>query len=131
MAGRLPAGVIPGQIYRHDYFYRDSVGQWQVKYLLVLTGTPDGDVIFRLLTSRAHGRKAEYIRAKGFEPIQHEQMVISYTRKHGRITRSEAADLCHLGPYQATRLLVGMSKKYKEFLRVGEKKGAYYVWKTS
>ncbi len=56
MAGRLPAGVIPGQIYRHDCFYRDSAGQWQVKYLLVLTGTPDGDVVFRLLTSRAHGR---------------------------------------------------------------------------
>jgi len=56
MAGRLPAGVIPGQIYRHNRFYRDSVGQWQTKYLVVLTGTPDGDVIFRLLTSRANGR---------------------------------------------------------------------------
>lgn len=56
MAGRLPAGVIPGQIYRHDCFYRDSAGQWQTKYLVVLTGTPDGDVVFRLLTSRAYGR---------------------------------------------------------------------------
>lgn len=56
MAGRLPAGVVPGQIYRHDCFYRDSAGQWQVKYLLVLTGMPDGDVVFRLLTSKAYGR---------------------------------------------------------------------------
>ncbi|MFZ1643221.1 MAG: hypothetical protein WAV07_17675 [Candidatus Contendobacter sp.] len=56
MAGRLPAGVIPGQIYRHDYFYRDSAGQWQTKYLIVLTGTPGGDVVFRLLTSKAYGR---------------------------------------------------------------------------
>ncbi|MFZ1829407.1 MAG: hypothetical protein WAW42_11680 [Candidatus Competibacteraceae bacterium] len=57
MAGKLPAGVIPGQIYRHDCFYRDpDNGQWRPKYLLVLTGTPDGDVIFRLLTSRANGR---------------------------------------------------------------------------
>ncbi len=56
MAGRLPAGVVPGQIYRHDCFYCDSAGQWRVKYLLVLTGTPDGDVVFRLLTSRAYGR---------------------------------------------------------------------------
>jgi len=52
----LPAGVTPGQIYRHDHFYRDAAGHWQTKYLLVLTGTPDGDVVFRLLTSRAHGR---------------------------------------------------------------------------
>jgi len=28
--------------------------------------------------------KAEYIRAKGFEPIQQEQMVLDYVRKHGR-----------------------------------------------
>ncbi|MDG4549329.1 MAG: hypothetical protein P9F19_07875 [Candidatus Contendobacter sp.] len=56
MVGQLPAGVAPGQIYRHNRFYRDSVGQWQTKYLVVLTGTPDGDVIFRLLTSRANGR---------------------------------------------------------------------------
>ena len=75
--------------------------------------------------------KAEYIRAKGFEPLQHEQMIISYARKHGKITRSEAADLCHLGPYQATRFLKGMSNKYKEFQKVGEKKGAYYIWKTN
>jgi len=56
MAGKLPVGVAPGQIYRHDHFYRDAAGQWQTKYLLVLTGTPDGDVVFRLLTSQAHGR---------------------------------------------------------------------------
>ena len=52
----LPAGVIPGQIYRHSRFYRNSAGFWQTKYLLVLAGTPGDDVIFRLLTSRAHGR---------------------------------------------------------------------------
>ena len=52
----LPAGVIPGQIYRHSRFYRNSAGLWQTKYLLVLAGTPGDDVIFRLLTSRAHGR---------------------------------------------------------------------------
>ena len=49
----LPAGVVPGQIYRHDRFYKNENGEWQTKYLLVLTGSPDGDVVFRLLTSRA------------------------------------------------------------------------------
>ena len=53
----LPAGVVPGQIYRHDRFYKNENGEWQTKYLLVLTGSPDGDVVFRLLTSRAHCRR--------------------------------------------------------------------------
>ena len=56
MAGRLPANVTVGQIYRHDKFYKNDTGQWQIKYLLILTGTLGGDVVFRLLTSRAHGR---------------------------------------------------------------------------
>ena len=46
MVGRLPAGVVPGQIYRHNRFYRDpDDGQWRTKYLLVLTGTPDGYLV--------------------------------------------------------------------------------------
>ncbi|MCB1782304.1 MAG: hypothetical protein KDJ34_19880 [Candidatus Competibacteraceae bacterium] len=56
MAGRLPANVTVGQIYRHDKFYKNDTGQWQIKYLLILTVTLGGDVVFRLLTSRAHGR---------------------------------------------------------------------------
>jgi ATP-dependent DNA helicase RecG len=75
--------------------------------------------------------KAEYIRAKGFEPFQQEQMLLDYVKKHGRITRSEAADLCHLSPYQATRLLRKMADKYGEFQMVGTKKGAHYVWRET
>jgi hypothetical protein len=37
-------------------YYRDESGVWQRKYLLVLAGSPGGDVIYRLLTSRAYGR---------------------------------------------------------------------------
>lgn len=56
MAGKLPEGVAPGHIYRRDRYYRNASGQWQSKYLLILTVTLGGDVVFRLLTSRAHGR---------------------------------------------------------------------------
>lgn len=73
--------------------------------------------------------KAEYIRAKGFEPMQQEQMVLDYVRKHGRITRSEVAELCQLGGYQASRLLRRISGKYKELQMVGSKKGTHYIWK--
>ena len=54
--------------------------------------------------------------------------MISYARKHGQITRSQAAELCHLGPYQATRLLRAIGKKYREFQKVGLGRGAFYVW---
>ncbi|MEW5935345.1 MAG: ATP-binding protein, partial [Bacillota bacterium] len=36
---------------------------------------------------RALGEPAQYVRARGFEPIQHEQMVLQYARKHGSISR--------------------------------------------
>ena len=58
-------------------------------------------------------------------------MVLDYVRKHGRITRSEAAELCHLGSYQASRLLRRISGKYKDFQIVGSKKGAHYIWKET
>lgn len=54
---------------------------------------------------RAVGEKAAYVRQRGFEPLQQEQMVLQYVEKHGRITRREAAELRRPGPYQATRLL--------------------------
>jgi ATP-dependent DNA helicase RecG len=55
-------------------------------------------------------------------------MVLDYVRKMGRITRSEAADMCHLSGDQASRLLRRISIKYEYFQMVGTRKGAYYVW---
>jgi hypothetical protein len=54
MAGTFPAGVVSGQIYCHDRYYFD--GGWRRKYFLVLAASPSGDVVHRLLTSRAHSR---------------------------------------------------------------------------
>ncbi|MEO0107644.1 MAG: ATP-binding protein, partial [candidate division WOR-3 bacterium] len=56
-------------------------------------------------TYRRLGKPAAYVRQRGFEPLQQEQMVLQYVTKHGRIARKEVAELCQLGPYQATRLL--------------------------
>lgn len=45
--------LFPGQIWRHDRFYLDSdAGTWRAKFLLVLA-VAGGDVVYRLLTSRA------------------------------------------------------------------------------
>jgi len=60
---------------------------------------------------RQSGRKAAYIRQAGFDPIQQEQMVLSYIDKHGSIKRGEVAELCHLSLPQAYHLLKKLEKQ--------------------
>lgn len=72
--------------------------------------------------------EAEYVRAKGFEPLQQEQMVIEYVKRLGRIRRSEVASLCRISDDQAKRLLKSLSEKYTEFKMRGTRRGAHYVW---
>ena len=75
--------------------------------------------------------KAEYVRAKGFEPLQQEQMIIEYVKEHGKITRSDVMDLCKLNGYQATRVLIRIREKNPRFTMKDTKRGAYYVWEKS
>ncbi len=79
------------------------------------------------LYQRLH-MEAEYVRAKGFDRLQHEQMVLDYVRGHGSIRRSEAADLCQISGPRATRLLAYLVGKHPQLRRVGKKRGAHYVW---
>lgn len=76
-------------------------------------------------TYRRLGQPAAYIRQRGFEPIQQEQMILQYVEKHGRITRRDAAELCKIGPFQASRLLDRLVKK-GFLIRHGQRKGAWY-----
>lgn len=62
-------------------------------------------------TYRRLGDKAAYVRQRGFEPLQQEQMVLQYVARHGRITRREAAELCRLSPDQAYRLLTRLTSE--------------------
>ena len=68
---------------------------------------------------RTPGNKAAYVRQRGFEPLQQEQMVLQYVGKHGRITRKEAADLCRLSSPQAYRLLARLVRN-GSLVRQGE-----------
>jgi len=56
-------------------------------------------------TFRRLGAPAAYIRARGFEPIQQEQMVLQFVDSHGAISRAQAAELCQVQPHQAYRVL--------------------------
>lgn len=71
------------------------------------------------------GEAAHYVRQAGFDPLQQEQMVLSYVAQHGRIRRQDVVDLCRLGPDQTTRLLQRLVKEGKLVLR-GQRKGAFY-----
>jgi len=74
---------------------------------------------------RALGLSSAYVRTRGFEPIQVEAMVNQFVQAHGKITRADTAELCHLSESQAFRLLKGMSER-GQLKRVGSGRGTYY-----
>lgn len=75
------------------------------------------------------GDPSGYIRTRGFEPIQQEQMILQYIDVHGKITRSEVSDLCHINEDQAYRRLQKMCKKNLLEMSGRPPKGAYYIRK--
>jgi ATP-dependent DNA helicase RecG len=77
-------------------------------------------------TYRRLGEKAAYVRQRGFEPMQQEQMMLQYVEKHGSIGRGEVAELCRLSPPQAYRLLKRMEKQGKIRQTSGSTKGVRY-----
>ena len=75
--------------------------------------------------------QTEYLRAKGLDPAQMEEYVIAFVQKHGKITRTEAANLCQISPLQAKRLLQKLANKYYQFKLMGEQRGSYYIWEEN
>ena len=75
---------------------------------------------------RHTGQKAAYVRQAGFDPFQQEQMVLSYIDKYGSIKRADVAELCHLNPPQAYRLLKHLKEK-GEIQKTGERRHAVYT----
>ncbi len=61
-------------------------------------------------TYRRLGEPGAYVRQRGFEPLQQQQMVRQYIETHGSITRAEAAELCRISSSQAYRLLQKLEK---------------------
>lgn len=81
---------------------------------------------FSAVAYRRLGQKAAYVRQRGFEPLQQEQMVLQYLEKHGSVDRGEVAELCKLGPMQAYRLLKRLEKNGKIRRIAGSTKGTKY-----
>jgi ATP-dependent DNA helicase RecG len=76
-------------------------------------------------TYRRLGLSSGYVRRRGFEPIQQEQMILQYIQAHGRITRREAAELCQVKDYQAYHVLRKLQRQGQIKL-VGKGRGAWY-----
>lgn len=74
---------------------------------------------------RALETPAGYVRVRGFDVLQQQQMVLAYVDAHGRVARSQVADLCAISPAQATKLLQGLVRR-GELVRVGERRGSAY-----
>jgi ATP-dependent DNA helicase RecG len=75
---------------------------------------------------RVAGDKAAYTRQAGFTSIQHEQMVLSYVRQHGRIKRAEVMELCHLNDAAAKKVLIKLRDEQR-VMQHGERRGTYYT----
>jgi ATP-dependent DNA helicase RecG len=74
---------------------------------------------------RRFGAAADYTRARGFEPYQQQQMVLQFVREHGRITRSQAAELCQIDGAAASRLLISLRRRGMLVLN-GSRRTAWY-----
>ena len=75
---------------------------------------------------RARGEQVAYTRQAGFSGLQHEQMVLSHVRHHGRIQRNEVVELCRLSENQAFSLLKRLESEGK-LVQHGERRWAFYT----
>lgn len=75
---------------------------------------------------RQLGEETAYVRTRGVDALQQEQMVLTYVERYGSIDRARAAELCTLEPRQASSLLRRLVESGRLQMR-GERRGAHYV----
>lgn len=75
---------------------------------------------------RQLGEESAYVRTRGVDAVQQEQMVVTYVERYGKIDRATAAELCTLEPRQASSLLRRLVDTGRLEMR-GERRGAHYV----
>lgn len=68
---------------------------------------------------------ADYVRGKDYERIQQMAMVEEYVAAHGKIVRSQVADLCRITSGEAKRLLESM-RRAERLVVVGSRRQAFY-----
>ncbi len=74
--------------------------------------------------------RGAYVRVKGADPLQQERMILDYVQAFGRITRSQASEVCQVTPLQARATLKRLVDQGRLQL-VGERRAAHYVLPTA
>lgn len=74
---------------------------------------------------RALDSSSGYVRVRGFEPLQQQQMILAYVSARGRIARGQASELCSVAPEQAARILRRMVKE-GQLVQRGARKSTTY-----
>jgi ATP-dependent DNA helicase RecG len=117
------------------HIQRDSIQSKRTLEALVEAGLvqPHGNTprtrsftLAPILYGAAPANKAAYARQAGLSALQHEQMVLSLVRRHGRIRRSDVTALCKLNGEQA-KLLLQKLKTSGQLKQLGSRGGAYYM----
>ncbi|MFN5065926.1 MAG: RNA-binding domain-containing protein [Aphanizomenon sp.] len=76
---------------------------------------------------RQMGRSSAYIRRRGFDELQNQQMIVQYIKTDGRITRGQTAELCRINHRQATHLLKKFANRgILKHMGIGGRSG-YYI----
>lgn len=75
---------------------------------------------------RRFHEEPRYVRTRGYDRLQQEQMILTFIRAHGSIARREAAELCQVDSAVAARLLREMRDAGVLNL-IGERRTARYV----
>lgn len=74
---------------------------------------------------RTLGQPAAYVRARGFEREQMEQMILQYVRAHGSITRRDVVELCRISENQAGYVLRKLVEQ-DQLCLAGKGRSAHY-----
>jgi ATP-dependent DNA helicase RecG len=80
---------------------------------------------FSAATLRAMGHAATYAGSGGTDPAEREKVILDYVAERGRITRSQAADLCQIEAREARAVLERLVKRGELVVR-GERRGSFY-----
>ncbi|MBF0816544.1 putative DNA binding domain-containing protein [Microbacterium paludicola] len=124
---RLTVGELADLVQRSQIATRTVLTRMVEEGLIEMRGNGRGRrYTMSAATYREISSPAGYVRVRSFDTAQQEQMVLTYVRSHGSITRAQAADLCALPSDAAKHLL--RSLRDRGFLRlVGERRAAHYV----
>jgi ATP-dependent DNA helicase RecG len=76
---------------------------------------------------RQMGRSSAYIRRRGLDKLQNEQMILQYIKTYGRITVKQTTELCRINTNQAKYLLRKLvNREILKNMGIGGRSG-YYV----